>query len=79
MKTQTRYENNVVLLWRVDWFHRSGYRAPSQYVEAKKIREAIMLAKDQSRLADFPESWSCHPVEIREIKKSRMKKQEVYS
>ena len=79
MKTNHRYESNVVLLWRVDWFHRSGYRAPSQYVEAKKIREAVMLAKEQSRLADFPEVWSCHPVEIRELYKPRKKKQDAES
>lgn len=45
-------------LWRVEWFHRSGYRAPSTYVEAKTRKEAINIAKEASRLGDFPKSWS---------------------
>ena len=45
-------------LWRVDWNHRNGYQAPYQFVEAKKKKEAIELAKQSSRLADFPKSWS---------------------
>lgn len=74
MKTNARYENNVVLLWRVDWTHRSGYRAPSQYVEAKTKGEAITAVKELSRLANFPESWSCHPIKIREVKKPKKQK-----
>ena len=45
-------------LWRVEWTHRNGYQAPCRYVEAKRKREAITLAKETSRLADFPDSWS---------------------
>lgn len=51
-------------LWRVSWVHISGYRAPSVYVEAEKMVAAIKLAKDKSRLSDFPRFWSCHPVDI---------------
>ncbi len=44
-------------LWRVDWVHRNGSCAPSQYVWAKDQKEAHKLARE-SRLADFPDSWS---------------------
>jgi hypothetical protein len=46
-----------VRLWRVDWVHKSGYRAPYMYVEAKNYKEAhreVMGMK--CRLADFP-TW----------------------
>lgn len=46
------------LLWRVDWYHRAGYQAPYQFVEAKTKKEAIKLAKEASRLGDFPKIWS---------------------
>ena len=45
-------------LWRVDWYHRVGYQAPYQLIEAKERKEAIKLAKKASRLGDFPEVWS---------------------
>jgi len=45
-------------LWRVDWYHRAGYQAPYQFVEAKKRKDAAKLAKAGSRLGDFPKSWS---------------------
>lgn len=53
-------------LWRVEWVHRSGYRAPHYWVEAKigkneKItrRNGIIAAKEKSRLGDFPKTWYC--------------------
>lgn len=61
-------------LWRVEWVHRSGYQAPSQYVAAKTRMLAIRLAKSNSRLGDFPESWSCYPEFIRDIVPPRRKK-----
>jgi hypothetical protein len=45
-------------LWRVDWYHRAGYRAPYQLIEAKTKEEAIKLAKTSSRLGDFQNLWS---------------------
>jgi hypothetical protein len=51
-------------LWRVDWVHIRGYRAPSVYVEAETRRLAIKLAKEKSRLGDFEKQWSCYPVAI---------------
>ena len=52
----------VLRLWRVEWVHRNGYRAPYQFVEAKTRKEAIEIQKvsKSSRLADFPEVWSWH-------------------
>ena len=60
-------------LWRVSWVHRCGSQAPEQFVEVaphyygepKRLHPscrtaAIKLAKQQSRLGDFPEKWSCH-------------------
>jgi len=51
----------VKRLWRVSWVHRRGYRAPDRFVWAKCGREerlnAIRLAKESSRLRDFPELW----------------------
>ena len=54
-------------LWRVEWVHRSGYQAPSQYVAAKTRMLAIRFAKSGSRLGNFPESWSCYPEFVRDI------------
>ena len=51
-------------LWRVEWTHRNGYQAPYRYVEAKRRKEAIELAKETSRLVDFPESWSYNLVKL---------------
>ena len=64
--------NNHTRLWRVDWVHRSGYRAPHYWVEAKigrnkygqvdekeTRRNGIKAAKLRSRLADFPKTWYC--------------------
>lgn len=55
-----------ILLWRVDWVHRNGYLAPHYYVEAKKgkdrkasRRNAIKVAQERSRLANFPNTWFC--------------------
>ena len=48
---------NNVRLWRVEWVHRRGYRAPSKYVEAKKREEANKMARETSRLRDFPDFW----------------------
>jgi len=51
MKTHTK-----ILLWRVEWTHRNGYRAPYQLVWAETRKQA---AKNiSSRLKDFPKSWS---------------------
>jgi len=44
-------------LWRVNWVHLNGYQAPTRMVEAKTRKEAMKLAKESSRLADFPKSW----------------------
>lgn len=65
-------KNSQIRLWRVDWIHRSGYRAPFYWVEAKtgrnkqgKVDEketrknAIKVAKQRSRLGDFPKTWYC--------------------
>ena len=46
-----------VRLWRVEWNHRNGYQAPSQYVEAKTRKEVTEITL-KSRLKDFPEQWS---------------------
>jgi hypothetical protein len=55
-------------LWRVDWNHKSGYQAPVKFIEVnlpehlskEKARILVIkLAKQQSRLGDFPEKWSC--------------------
>ena len=53
MTTKSKY-----LLWRVDWNHRAGYQAPYRFVWAENKKEAGKLAKESSRLADFPEFWS---------------------
>ena len=49
MTTKSKY-----LLWRVDWNHRAGYQAPYRFVWAENKKEAGKLAKESSRLADFP-------------------------
>ena len=59
MKAQAQYP-----LWRVEWVHINGYRAPYRFVEAKTRREAIKLAPTTSRLADFPDSWSFRLVKL---------------
>jgi len=59
--------NSKLRLWRVDTQHKSGYHAPSFYVEtatpSSKTRyeselEAIRVAKEKSGLSRFPESWT---------------------
>ena len=51
-------------LWRVDITHIRGYQAPTLYVETstpegkqpeKVEAEALKLAKEKTRLSDFPE------------------------
>jgi len=70
---QMRYANKQ--LWRVEWISRSGVQAPTQYVEVDpNIRDkhnvnisrkvAVLKAKLQSRLGDFPEKWSCKVTNI---------------
>ncbi len=73
--------NNQTRLWRVEWVHRSGYLAPHYWVEAKKGKDektsrknAILIAKQKSRLADFPKVWYCKITE--EIKPIKVIKQE---
>lgn len=51
MKTQTK-----ILLWRAEWTHRDGYQAPYQLIWAETRKEATK--KINSRLSDFPKSWS---------------------
>jgi hypothetical protein len=55
-------------LWIATWNHRGGYQAPTQYVEVtldynmgkeKACLIVLEMAKKQSRLSDFPKSWSC--------------------
>ena len=69
--------NTKIRLWRVDWVHTSGYRAPHYWVEAKigrdekgreemkkSRRNAIKVAKEKSRLSDFPKTWSCTILDV---------------
>lgn len=65
---------NPIQLWRVEWNHRSGYNAPSTFVEAKTKQEAIQLAKKESRLGDFPEQWSVTPRALYELDSKGKKK-----
>lgn len=57
----------VIRYWRVDAIHRLGYHAPSAYVRTEDDRlwkaeaKALSLAKESSRLADFPQSWTFIP------------------
>lgn len=64
-------------LWRVEWIHRSGYRAPHYWVEAKigrdkkgridekeTRRNAVKAAKQKSRLGDFPKIWYCRITDV---------------
>jgi hypothetical protein len=68
---------NQTRLWRVEWIHRSGYRAPHYWVEAKigrnkegKVdekqtrRNAVQAAKQKSRLGDFPKTWYCRITDV---------------
>jgi hypothetical protein len=63
----------VYSLWKVDLTHQMGYQAPSYFVEttyevvsskSKQINlereelDALELAKQRSRLADFPDNWT---------------------
>lgn len=54
-------------LWRVDVIHEMDCQAPSFWVETKtnvnKTREeaeneALKIAKEKTRLSDFPKSWN---------------------
>ena len=49
-------------LWRVDWTSKTSQKAPSTYVETFKKQHARKkshkLARESSRLADFPDTWS---------------------
>jgi len=49
--------NSKQWFWRATWVHRNGYLAPTYYVEAKRRKDAIKLAKERSRLASFPKQW----------------------
>lgn len=65
-----------VRLWRVDWIHRSGIRAPHYWVEAKAVykrgqydekssrKNAVKAAKERSRLGDFPKTWYCKITDV---------------
>ena len=64
MTTKSKY-----LLWRVDWNHRAGYQAPYRFVWAENKKEAGKLAKESSRLADFPEFWSYRLTEVTPFRK----------
>ena len=66
MTTKSKY-----LLWRVDWNHRAGYQAPYRFVWAENKKEAGKLAKESSRLADFPEVWSYKLTDVTPIPKSK--------
>jgi len=54
--------------WRVDVIHVNGYHAPSTYVTTDESRlwkaeaQAVRLAKESSRLADFPNKWGFIPI-----------------
>jgi hypothetical protein len=56
-------KNPNVRLWRVEWCHQGGYSAPQYHVETqekdilKAKKSAVRLAKERSRLADFPKVW----------------------
>jgi len=68
--------NQQIRLWRVDWVHTSGIRAPHYWVEAKvgrklgridekeSRRNAIKVAKEKSRLSDFPKTWYCQITDV---------------
>jgi hypothetical protein len=55
--------NGKFRLWRIELTHQMGYQAPSFRVEtSSKLRmnaevEAIRLAREKTRLGDFPNSW----------------------
>ena len=54
--------------WRVDVIHVNGYHAPSIFVTSDEERmwkakaQALRLAKESNRLADFPNKWVFVPV-----------------
>lgn len=55
------------LSWRIDWYHRDGYQAPSQYLDVENTvwakKEVREFAHNQ-RLADFPKVWSYKLVKL---------------
>lgn len=59
-------------LWKVDSTHQMGYQAPTYFVETmyetvssiskrenieRENKQALELAKEKSRLNDFPNKW----------------------
>lgn len=75
--------SSLTLLWRVEWVHISGYRAPHYWVEAKaefrrghyeeklSRKNAVKAAKQRSRLSDFPKVWSCRITDVTPEKAER--------
>ena len=61
MKRKLRY-------WRVDVIHVNGYHAPSTFITTDEVRmwkaeaQALRLAKESCRLADFPDKWVLVPI-----------------
>jgi len=71
-------QNKQIRLWRVEWVHKNGYRAPHYWVEAKVVirkgnvneketrKNAVKAAKQHSRLGDFPKTWYCKITDVSE-------------
>lgn len=68
-------------LWKVDSTHQMGYQAPTYFVETmyevvsskskrenleKEMKQALELAKEKSRLADFPNKWTIAVTKVKE-------------
>lgn len=60
-------------IWRVDVVRVNGLHAPSIIVETEEKRlwkayaEALAKAKERTRLSDFPQTWSFHPVLLNKV------------
>ena len=59
-------------LWRVEWCHRSGYRAPYQVVEAKNYKDAHAQAKAiPCVLSQYSTQWSFTLVRLPYVRNKR--------
>ena len=50
--------NNKMRFWRIVWTSRMGAKSPAQECWAKDKKQAGEKAKQMSRLADYPKTWS---------------------
>jgi hypothetical protein len=51
-------------LWAVQWFHKDGYQAPYQVIEAKKREDAIKIAKEVNCVLRNFKSWGWKIVKL---------------